>query len=1110
MPRGPKLLVGLLMLGAWSGCLPRFEQPSRADGGAVGGAVGGADMAPVGNFVGIPSAPIFDATLDLHVNALVPTYSATSIVSVSAQLETLHLPMNHKSAALPAGAFSSCGNCHVNLDASGKGVYYPGNLHSSLANLKLTQPTSCADCHATSQPTGFVGPTATTPARSPASGEMKHDAVAWSNGSPNGTHLVTYDCGMCHGAPSQSLAATWASGPTGALPRMHDSIAAANQPQPSSCVDCHANSRPSAVLTSGTASLPAGLSFDHASAAAMNDCVACHTSSTTPFSSWSSGRFHASGSATPSTCVPCHQGERPTSTTNWASTSYKSSPFDYVTNAQGIGHGDGQDCVTCHNGPGTGAWGGTQNWTGGKFTHGSATVAGTTCIACHSTQRPDLQPGQSEQSAATLLGFDHTLNGTGDCFGCHQATVTAGSYLNYVNPGSGALPGGDWKGGVSYPGSQLIASSTQSVTVTESTLNRSGPHNLVTSMSSIAATLYNSMLHTSTAVPAALAPANSADIAKCQKCHGSSGSYANGHFHTTLTANSLQQPSSQCSDCHVNMRPSGIVERAASELRPMDHGAQFTATVTIGGTSVSSVSGIDCSVCHKSPGTTWADGQFHSNIGAAQPKDCTVCHYPLMADGAASDLSSGTNYAMKHRSVQLTFQNCQNCHGAALGNATSTPAATLFKSGALQASVSAQPTACVDCHTVSEPAAKAATRSSVAYTLAAGGTASNAQQWMNHGASYVAGVDCVSCHAQDAKASGSAWSKSDSFHAVVPTPSTCQECHGLTNGGGATPGTNNNMPAGLTNSSTVTTAANDATTGVASGTLDQISHLDVNVTGHDCNFCHLQIGVSTAAGVAGKEWAQARFHQSFGATNPLVINGTSGRCSNCHLNVKPGASFSALDHSAFTNAPGSKDCSSCHSWPGTGTASAPNWLGSSGVPTYINVGGFTIAAPPAVAATTQVGISNLPHPTASGTACTACHTSAAGGKPAIGYDHASTLINTNCSSCHEAGSDLVGTPWNGATAEASGAGDTRPFTLGSITAHYGGNALHASYANHFYPVDCYQCHVAPSGIATTTTGAAYAPATGAAVGSGAWNFPHNQRLMTNPTTCVMCHTNGVP
>jgi hypothetical protein len=232
------------------------------------------------------------------------------------------------------------------------------------------------------------------------------------------------------------------------------------------------------------------------------------------------------------------------------------------------------------------------------------------------------------------------------------------------------------------------------------------------------------------------------------------------------------------------------------------------------------------------------------------------------------------------------------------------------------------------------------------------------------------------------------------------------------------------------------------------------------------------------------------------------MNGSTGRCSNCHLNVKPGAGFAGYDHTSLTNAAGSTDCSSCHSWPGTGTPSAPNWLGAAGgQPQYLNVGGFLVSQPPASTATTQLGISNLPHPTVGSTACTTCHATAAGGKNAKGYDHASTLINGNCGSCHEAGSNLVGTAWNNSTTQAAGAGDTRPYTLTSVVATRGGSKLTVTYKNHFYPVDCNQCHNAPAGIVGTQTGTAY---------TSAWTFPHTNSKMTNPSTCVMCHTNGVP
>lgn len=1055
--------VALLIAMPLAGCLPDFPPP--ADGQPDGGG-DPVDMAQAPMGGSGPGGAFHDSERDITVAAMVPTWQDTTIASFTTQNETLSMMMNHQAAHVVSAAFSACSNCHVNADS---GVFYPGVFHSTLANLMLPAPSQCADCHAPTMPTGFVGPMAST--RSPASGEMHHDAVVWQNGQPTTTPIVTQDCSTCHTSPTQAADATWASGASFHAPL--------GSTQPASCIDCHANTRPTAVLTSASASLPAKLQFDHQTPAAMGDCSSCHQQT----SSWSGGAFHAAGSPAPSTCLPCHAGERPTSNAGWASATYMQSPFDYGTNAAGITHGDGQDCATCHKSPG-------MTWADGHFAHGSTTVSKSTCIACHSTQRPDLQPGATAAGTATLLGFDHSINGTGDCFGCHQATVTANTYTTYK------VPGGDWKGGVAYPGSTLISSATQFITVNELKLNKTGTR--VTSTTAVTETLYNQMLHVSGALPATLnaGPTNNPDPTKCWHCHtntnGTVTAYANGQYHSALTnysatpggaATPLPQPTTLCLDCHVNMAPANVVEKAASDLQAMDH---------------AQVAGTQCASCHKSPGSTWADGSYHANIGATVPADCTSCHYPLMADTTKSDLTNGTLYKMLHASTQVTVQNCQTCHTGALAKAT-TVASTQWSGGALHPNVAAQPTACVDCHTVTRPAAS--TQSSIAYTLAAGGTTTNGAQWMSHGSSQV-GVECATCHLTDAKASGAVWSKSTSFHGKVAA-TTCRECHGLTNGGGSVPGTKNNMPAGLTDSTTVTSAASDATTGVAAGTHDQISHADVNVTNADCKLCHTQVGPSATTGVQGKEWAQAKFHANFSAANPLVMNGSTGRCSNCHLNVKPGAGFAGYDHTSLTNAAGSTDCSACHSWPGTGTASAPNWLGAAGgQPQYLNVGGFTILQPPAPTATTQRGISNLPHPTVgSGTACTTCHATTAGGKNAMGYDHASSLINGNCSSCHEAGSNLVGTAWNNSTTQSAGAGDTRPYTLSSVVATRGGSQLTVTYKNHFYPVDCYQCHNAPTGIVKTQTGTAY---------TSAWTFPHSTSRMTNPSTCVMCHTNGVP
>src|SRR5256885_11221063 len=108
------------------------------------------------------------------------------------------------------------------------------------------------------------------------------------------------------------------------------------------------------------------------------------------------------------------------------------------------------------------------------------------------------------------------------------------------------------------------------------------------------------------------------------------------------------------------------------------------------------------------------------------------------------------------------------------------------------------------------------------------------------------------------------------------------------------------------------------------------------------------------------------------------------------MTVKPGATFTTFKHSSSPAVSGTPDCSPCPSWPGTGTATSPNWLGAAAMPMYISVGGFTISQPPAATSVLQTGVANLPHPSvAAGVACTACHATAAGGKNAIGYDQLS-------------------------------------------------------------------------------------------------------------------------
>src|SRR5256885_2117871 len=561
-----------------------------------------------------PPGPVSDPAQSVLVNALVPTYAATSIASLTPQAETLAMPMNHASTALPSAVMSGCANCHV---ITGAGSYYPGKLHAALANLGLAQPAACLDCHSTSVPVGFVGPIATSPARVPPSGEMKHGAVAWANGAPTNTLATPVECSLCHAAP-QASGGHWSTSKSARTPAVfHAALSAAAQPQPGSCIDCHANTRPSGILAAAVAALPSGVMFDHGASVALGECVSCHTS----ISSWTGGKFHLQGGSTPSSCVSCHEGERPTSTANWQSTTYSSAPFDYAT------HGDGLDCASCHTGPGTGAWGGTQNWVGGRFGHAASSIAGMTCIACHATQRPDLVLG--EATAASLLpgNFDHAVKGASDCFSCHQATVAANAYVKYFNA-SGTLPGGDWAAGIGAPDN--VRDASQDVAVAAEIPAYAG-----TSMPRVTARsemLPMPMFHSSATVPQSTA---------CSVCHAgaATGTFSHGLLHGSLA----NQPAA-CLDCHAASAPAGFVGPIDVKRTPASGEMKHDAVLWSNGVRTATLaSPQECSLCHRST-SGWATAQkFHASV-SAQPSSCLDCHAnsrPALLTSANAALPAG-------------------------------------------------------------------------------------------------------------------------------------------------------------------------------------------------------------------------------------------------------------------------------------------------------------------------------------------------------------------------------------------------------------------------------------------------------------------------------------
>jgi hypothetical protein len=429
------------------------------------------------------------------------------------------------------------------------------------------------------------------------------------------------------------------------------------------------------------------------------------------------GGFHTLGSPTPATCLPCHAGDAPTGAAGWISQTYTRSPFDYGTNSLGFRHGAAQDCAFCHAGPGTGAWGMQPNWVGGHFAHETSPLVGATCIACHVSQRPDLQPGETPATAAAKIAFDHAPVAALDCIGCHWATVAAETYVNYLNPATGTLPGGDWKGGQSYPGSTPVGFPGEHIELVATTLTLSEANDMVTGVTVAYEDLPDIMIHTAASVPPELrpGPTGAPDYGKCWHCHfhknGVVTMFPMGKYHGPIEQYSvtpdapvtpLPQPTSGCRECHAVTEPVGIV--ATSSLRPMKHGAEFASPATVAGVPVTGVKDLECSTCHDDPTGVFRNAAFHSNTSTARPKDCLGCHYLTMADGPTADVQSGTTYRMRHASPQVTFQTCTTCHPSALASATNpTPAAEDWKPGYYHAVLPAQPAACNDCHLVSVP-----------------------------------------------------------------------------------------------------------------------------------------------------------------------------------------------------------------------------------------------------------------------------------------------------------------------------------------------------------------------------------------------------------------------
>ena len=955
----------------------------------------------VGAANGLKYATMSDVSLSGQASQL-PNFSNTVISSLTNAPQTIHMSMNHQSSLITPQVISNCATCHVG------GVYTSGVFHNAIRGAGIAQPTSCSDCHnSSSLPIGIVGPTTPAPVtpRSPVSNEMRHDAVVWSKNASGqfvstSTGIVSNDCVVCHNAPAAAPVGG-NNGWNGGL--YHASLTTAKVSQPSSCLDCHANSR---TIGNNVGTLTG---FDHSvHANGEGDCISCHTSK----SAWTGGVFHQASLTAPSTCNLCHASQRPNGILTIGSAGgsfnfvgYNSAklPFDTSSAQNTTGyHGGTRECNVCHTPT---MFSLMSNWSGGNFDHVAANTAHTltSCQDCHMSQRPT-----AAISPTTLNGlsasFDHSLNGQGDCIACHSSTITRAVYANFQTANPGTYGDTDWRGGVGTPTGLAGPDPTKPLTqlpavhvnYTNLATFQFGPQTNLTE------TLSDQLLHSSTQIITS-APSvwtggvvgSTLDPAQCMQCHTNLPTkYAGSSFHAAVTPPGPEASASltACAVCHLNTTPANIVGIPSTFvtpfLTPMDHSANLSSGTVLAN---------DCIVCHTktTAGTSFSGASFHNNIGSASPSTCTTCHAYTEPTGAfAFTGHSAQTLGFKHAS-SFAPGDCNACHSltntqvntliTAHGKVSTNFSGGLFHKNVAPTGV----TSCVDCHT------KTAIANPTVSAIDA--------QHMNHNSTTV-GSDCYMCHKNDLAASitPTAFGKSNLFHAGTNTNlsvsgsvvSTCTECHGLTNGGGSVPGTNNEIPAaGAKNTDVASTYPAGNTT-----LMDQIDHNDTTVTGKDCDICHTNIGPT------GPKWKSAKFHANVAVTGPATA------CESCHANLRPAGIANGEDHSV--TAPMSHTaCGTCHTNPaGTGTigstSSPPNWL---------NAVGGSIPATITFPAPTGSGWAplTLAHPVpATGVTCAQCHGTSVGAT-VIGWDHGHMPALPSgakyCMYCHLTGQQVVAT-----------------------------------------------------------------------------------------------------
>ncbi|WP_280704335.1 hypothetical protein [Bradyrhizobium sp. BR13661] len=1026
---------------------------------------------------------------------------------------------------IPSGTVQ-CSNCHSNTaasfatytmnhaavsavrcDACHNGSYTTEGAKgaqgtASYPNHVATSGRDCVTCHASAAAsfTAWSGGTYVHQPADTACSTCHNGKTALGLATPPHVPVGTVQCSNCHVNTAASFVTYTMS---------HAAVGA------SRCDSCHNGS----YTGEGSRGAQGTSSFTGHVATNGWDCVTCHATAATAFTSWAGGKYvHQAGDTNCSSChnnttalgmttpphIPsatvqcshCHTSTAASFTT-YAMTHSAVSAMrcDACHNGSFASQGSsgalgtaahpnhvataGRDCVTCH----AAAAASFSSWAGATYNH---QAADTNCSICH-----------NGSNALGLTTPPHIPSATVQCSNCHTSTAT--SFVTYTMNHSA----------VSTMRCDACHNGSYASEGTKGALATTAYAGHVATSGRDCVTCHASAAASFTAWTGGTYVHQPADTA-CSNCHN--GKTALG----LTTPPHVPVGTVQCSSCHANTAASFTaytMSHSAVSASRCDscHNGTYTGEGSRGAQGTASFSGHvatngwDCATCHASAATTfssWAGGKYTHQAGDT---NCSSCHNNTIALGMTTPphipsaavqcshchtntAASFTTYAMTHSAVSAL--RCDACHNGSFASQGS--------SGAL-------------------------------------GTAAYA----NHVAT--AGRDCVTCHAA-AAASFSSWAGATYSHQAADT--NCASCHNGTNALGMT--TPPHIPSATvqcsnchTNTaasfvtytmshSAVSTMRCDAChngsytsegTKGAYATTAYAGH--VATGGRDCATCH-----ATAASSGYVSWSGAIYSHlptdtncanchngttATGNTTPPHIPATNIQCSNCHTSSAVSFVTYTMNHVAVSAA----RCDSCHngSFAAEGTKGAYGTANYSG---HVATGGRDCATCHATAVsggyaswaggtyphqptdtncaschngTTATGNTTPPHIPMTGVQCSNCHSNTATSFISYTMNHAAVGA-ARCDSCHNGSFTSQGA--KGAYGTASYPGHVATSGRDCATCHAsavsGGYAswTGGTYAHQASDTNCVSCHNGTSALGLTTP-------------------PH---IPTGSVQCSNCHSNS--